>query len=197
MVLRWIFTALVSLSLCSTSNAQIAITSPAKIAGGVVAAEIAGKALKTCFRHRIACGVVATGAVVAGGAAVLSKAKNGECHSGWTPLYRVVDSLEYSGILISKTYVILPGRIAEKQFWLTMDDAIWFEGQSRRWDPFHGAPRYIVTSSVCSSTLTLGTPILDAGHQLVSFGRAGLSKVNSDAKRSGGIRPVKKFEFGS
>lgn len=101
---------------------------------------------------------------------------------GSTEIFRVVSAAELASILQTQQYMLAPGMMEVKLFWLSPDDADWFASS-----PLSGPDLTLVSSRVFNSTLALGEFSADAGHKFVSFDGAALVSVNNDASRTGGI----------
>ena len=129
---------------------------------------------------------------VLGAALSLSGDTECTCNEGYVSIYRVVSPVEFSSIMSTQMYSIAgnPTGAEFKQFWLSPVDADWFQKASLIMDPRSTNTR-IVTSKICKSKMSAGTPFTDVGHLAVSFDGASLPMVNRNAKATGGIIPYK------
>jgi RHS repeat-associated protein len=104
-------------------------------------------------------------------------------------LYRVVSEREYALIGATGAFSYADNTLAEKQFWLTFQSANTFWNSTATWSP---PPHAIVQTTVSPQTFALGSRHNEPGHgPFVSFGPAGLTAVNADARKNG-INTVKR-----
>lgn len=179
----------IAFSVPIAANAQDAgvLTGPALGIGGAVAGK---KALKTCAKHPIICGMAAVGgAVIIGGKLVELKnraqvEKPKGCNGGYVDLYRVVGRQEHDSTLAKQEYYLQGGGfgMTQKQFWFNVTDANWFIKS----DVF-SKESSVLTSKACEDTLEMGERFADAGHPAISFKKTALKKLSHDARKTGGI----------
>jgi hypothetical protein len=173
-----------------SATAQTA--APAIAAAG--GAYVVKKEIGACVRHPVLC----TATVIAGAGAVYATkqrikkldAETPACSDGYVSLYRAVGTFEHAEIATIQRYVLVPGGIEKKEFFLDIANAQWLAAFNRRYETSPTKEIFIVTSKVCTSTFALGEKFADANRPATAFDAVALKYVNLDAARTGGIQTV-------
>jgi len=188
-----LFIACFALAFALGSPSATAQT-PAPVIAAVGGAYVVKKEIGACIRHPVLC----TATVIAGAGAVYATkqqikkldAETPACSEGYVSLYRAVGALEHAEIAAIQRYVIVPGGMTRKEFFLDIANAQWLATFNQRYESSSTKEVFIVTSKVCAATLALAEKFTDVNRQAVAFDAAALKFVNLDASRSGGIQTV-------